>query len=90
MCNCNQKTATMEEILAARIPEELHAKVIELANKTYRVLSIDEVTLTAIFKIWNDHVDREDQDMACSACRMRVIGLFRQIAMVYAGRMEAS
>ena len=89
MCNCNQKTATMEEILADRIPEALHAQVIELANKTYRVLSIDEVTLTAIFKIWNDHVDREDQDMTCSACRMRVIGLFRRIAMVYAGRVEA-
>lgn len=87
MCNCNQKTATMEEILADRIPEELHAQVIELANKTYRVLSIDEVTLTAIFKVWNDHVDREDQDMTCSACRMRVIGLFRQIATVYAGRI---
>ena len=80
----------MEEILADRIPPELHAKVIELANKTYRVLSIDEVTLTDIFKIWNDHVDREDQDMTCSACRMRVIGLFRQIAMVYAGRVEAN
>lgn len=78
----------MEEILADRIPPELHARVIELANKTYRVLSIDEVTLTAIFKIWNDHVDREDQDMTCSACRMRVIGLLRRIAMVYAGRME--
>jgi len=87
MCNCNQKTATMEEILAARIPDELHAQVIELANKTYRVLSIDEVTLTAIFKIWNDHVDREEQDMSCSACRMRVIGLFRQIAKVYAARI---
>ena len=89
MCNCNQKTATMEEILADRIPPELHGRVIELANKTYRVLSIDEVTLTAIFKIWNDHVDREDQDMSCSACRMRVIGLFREIAKVYAGRVEA-
>ena len=89
MCNCNQKTATMEEILADRIPPELHGRVIELANKTYRVLSIDEVTLTDIFKIWNDHVDREDQDMTCSACRMRVIGLFRRIAMVYAGRVEA-
>ena len=89
MCNCNQKTATMEEILADRIPPELHGRVIELANKTYRVLSIDEVTLTAIFKIWNNHVDREDQDMSCSACRMRVIGLFREIAKVYAGRVEA-
>ena len=89
MCNCNQKTATMEEILADRIPPELHTQVIELANKTYRVLSIDEVTLTAIFKIWNTYVDREDQDMTCSACRMRVIGLFRRIAMVYAGRSEA-
>ena len=89
MCNCNQKTATMEEILADRIPPELHAQVIELANKTYRVLSIDEITLTAIFKIWNNHVDREDQDMSCSSCRMRVIGLFRRIAMVYAGRVEA-
>ena len=79
----------MEEILADRIPEALHAQVIELANKTYRVLSIDEVTLTAIFKIWNNHVDREDQDMSCSACRMRVIGLFREIAKVYAGRVEA-
>ena len=79
----------MEEILAARIPEALHAQVIELANKTYRVLSVDEVTLTAIFKIWNDHVDREDQDMSCSSCRMRVIGLFRLIAIVYAGRVEA-
>lgn len=88
MCNCNQKTATMEEILAERIPPELHAQVIELANKTYRVLSIDEVTLTAIFNIWNTHVDREDQDMSCSACRMRVIGLFRQIAKVYAGRVN--
>jgi len=89
MCNCNQKTATMEEILAARIPEALHAQVIELASKTYRVLSVDEVTLTAIFKIWNDHVDREDQDMSCSSCRMRVIGLFREIAKVYAARVEA-
>jgi hypothetical protein len=88
MCNCNQKTATMEEILAARIPDELHAQVIELANKTYRVLTIDEVTLTAIFKIWNTYVDREDQDMTCSACRMRVVGRFRQIAQVYAGRIE--
>ena len=88
MCNCNQKTATMEEILAERIPPELHAQVIELANKTYRVLSIDEVTLTAIFKIWNTYVDREDQDMSCSACRMRVIGRFRQIAKVYAGRVN--
>jgi hypothetical protein len=78
----------MEEILADRIPVELHAQVIELANKTYRVLSIDEITLTAIFKIWNDHVDREDQDMTCSACRMRVIGRFRQIANVYAARIE--
>jgi len=89
MCNCNPKQMTMEEILAERIPVELHAQVIELANKTYRVLSIDEVTLTAIFKIWNDHVDREDQDMTCSACRIRVIGLFRRIATVYAGRVEA-
>jgi len=88
MCNCNQKTATMEEILADRIPPELHAKVIELANKTYRVLSIDEVTLTDIFKIWNDHVDHEDKDMSCHSCRMRVIGRFRQIANVYAGRIE--
>jgi len=88
MCNCNQKTATMEEILADRIPEELHAQVIELANKTYRVLTIDEVTLTAIFKIWNDHVDHEDKDMSCHSCRMRVIGRFRQIANVYAGRIE--
>jgi len=78
----------MEEILADRIPPELHAKVIELANKTYRVLSIDEVTLTAIFKIWNDHVDHEDKDMSCHSCRMRVIGRFRQIANVYAGRIE--
>ena len=88
MCNCNPKTVTMEEILAERVPEELHAQVIELASKTYRVLTIDEVTLTAIFKIWNDHVDREDQDMTCSACRMRVIGLFRRIAQVYAARIE--
>jgi len=88
MCNCNQKTTTMEEILADRIPPELHAQVIELANKTYRVLSIDEVTLTAIFKIWNTYVDREEQDMTCSACRMRVIGRFRQIANVYAARIE--
>ena len=88
MCNCNQKTATMEEILADRIPPELHARVIELANKTYRVLSIDEVTLTDIFKIWNDHVDHEDKDMSCHSCRMRVIGRFRQIANVYAGRIE--
>lgn len=78
----------MEEILAARIPDELHAQVIELANKTYQVLTIDEATLTAIFKIWNDYVDREEQDMTCSACRMRVIGLFRRIATVYAARIE--
>jgi len=78
----------MEEILADRIPAELHAQVIELANKTYRVLTIDEVTLTSIFKIWNTYVDREDQDMTCSACRMRVIGRFRQIAKVYAARIE--
>lgn len=88
MCNCEQIQQSMEEILADRIPVELHAQVIELANKTYRVLTIDEVTLTAIFKIWNDHVDREDQDMTCSACRMRVVGRFRQIAQVYAGRIE--
>jgi len=88
MCNCEQIQQSMEEILADRIPEELHAQVIELANKTYRVLTIDEVTLTSIFKIWNEHVDREDQDMTCSACRMRVIGLFRRIAMVYAGRVN--
>jgi hypothetical protein len=87
MCNCNPKQMTMEEILADRIPSELHAQVIELANKTYRVLTIDEVTMTAIFKIWNDYVDREDQDMTCSACRIRVIGLFRRIATVYAGRI---
>jgi hypothetical protein len=78
----------MEEILADRIPPELHTQVIELANKTYRVLFIDEVTLTAIFKIWNTYVDREDQDMTCSACRMRVVGRFRQIAQMYAGKIE--
>lgn len=89
MCNCNQKTATMEEILADRIPPELHAQVIELANKTYRVLSIDEVTLTAIFKIWNTYVDSEEKDSGCYGCRMRVIGRFRQIATVYAARIEA-
>jgi len=77
----------MEEILADRIPPELHAQVIKLASKTYRVLTIDEVTLTAIFKIWNDHVDREDKDMSCHSCRMRVIGRFRQIAQVYAARI---
>jgi len=87
MCNCEQIQQSMEKILADRIPPELHGQVIELANKTYRVLSIDEVTLTAIFKIWNDYVDREDQDMTCSACRMRVIGLFRRIATVYAARI---
>jgi hypothetical protein len=88
MCNCEQIQQTMEEILAARIPDELHAQVIELANKTYRVLSIDEVTLTAIFKIWNDHVDSEERDISCHSCRMRVIGRFRQIANVYAARIE--
>lgn len=89
MCNCTEKTETMEEILADRIPEELHAQVIELANKTYRVLSIDEVTLTAIFKIWNTYVDSEEKDSGCYGCRMRVIGRFRQIATVYAARIEA-
>ena len=88
MCNCTEKNATMEEILADRIPQELHAQVIELANKTYRVLSIDEVTLTAIFNIWNTYVDSEEKDSGCYGCRMRVIGRFRQIAKVYAARIE--
>ena len=78
----------MEEILADRIPAELHAQVIELANKTYGGV-VNELTLNAIFQIWNTHVDREEQDSGCYNCRMRVIGLFRRIAMVYAGRVEA-
>ena len=77
-----------EEILADRIPEELHREVITLASKTYRVLSIDETTLTRIFQIWNTYVDTEDKDMNCHSCRMRVVGRFRQIAQVYAARVE--
>ena len=85
MCNCNQTIGmTTEQILAARIPEELHQDVILLANRTYNVLIIDALTMQSIFQIWNQYVDSEDKDMNCYACRMRVIGRFRQIAQVYA------
>ena len=86
MCNCNQYIGmTTEQILAARIPEHLHQDVILLANRTYNVLEIDALTMQSIFQIWNQYVDSEDKDQNCYACRMRVIGRFRQIAQIYAG-----
>jgi hypothetical protein len=77
-----------EEILADRIPADLHSRVIQLANKTYNMLTIDAVTLGEIFQIWNTYIDPNETDMSCINCRMRVIGRFRQIAQIYEARQE--
>lgn len=63
------------------VPEDDRPKVNEIVEDPLR--RIDQNELKYLFSIWNNYLDREQQDINCRGCRAKVVSRLRKMAYLW-------